>query len=113
DLSILTFGGKPDLEVVLLGRSGTEIACRHVEHVIRETKAADDFFFDGENAFVFLVRPGGSDERKHLALVELVHAEDAPRVLPLRAGLAAEARGMPGLARGQLIRRQLFAAVQR
>ena len=32
--------------------------------------------------------------REHLDLVELVHAEDAARVLAVRAGLAPEARGV-------------------
>ena len=51
--------------------------------------------------------------REHLDLVELVHAEDAARVLAVRAGLAPEARRVAGVAGRQLVGREHLAAVQR
>ena len=55
----------------------------------------------------------GLAEREHLDLVELVHAEDAARVLAVRAGFAPEAGGVPAVARRQLLGRERLAAMQR
>ena len=55
----------------------------------------------------------GVDEREHLDLVELVHAEDPPRVAPGGAGLAAEARREAGVAQRQRAVLEDLAGVQR
>ncbi len=53
---------------------------------------------------MLVLRVLGEDVREHLDLVELVHAEDAPRVLAVGAGLAAEARGEARVAQRELVR---------
>ena len=53
------------------------------------------------------------DEAEHLDLVELVHPEDALRVLAGGARLAPEAGGEPGVAARQLARAEDLARVQR
>ena len=55
----------------------------------------------------------GLAEREHLDLVELVHAEDAARVLAVRSGFTPEAGGVPGVAQREAIGGEHFAAVQR
>ena len=52
-------------------------------------------------------------EHEHLDLVELVHAEDAARVLAGGAGLAAKARREPGVAQRQLVDLEDLAGVKR
>ncbi len=54
----------------------------------------------------------GLDEAEHLDLVELVHAEDPPRVLARGAGLAAEAAGEARVAQRQLVGGDDLVAVQ-
>src|SRR6266487_744115 len=57
--------------------------------------------------------PIGMREAEHLRLVELVHTEDAAGVLPVRAGLAAEARREPGVAQGERVWVDDLTAMQR
>ena len=76
-------------------------------------EAADDLLLDREDALVLVPRLVGRAVREHLDLVELVHAEDAARVLAVGAGLAPEARRVARVARRQRVGVERVAAVQR
>ena len=74
------------------------------DDAVRQPEPADDLLFDREDALVLVDDSLGRAVREHLDLVELVHAEDAARVLAVGAGLAPEARRVaarsaPGAAR--------------
>jgi hypothetical protein len=64
---------------------------------------------------VLVLVPGPvlGDEREHLDLVELVDPEDPTSVLAVRAGLAAKARGEPGVAERQPVGLDDLVGVQR
>ena len=62
---------------------------------------------------MLVVGPARGREAEHLDLVELVHPEDAGRVLAVGPGLASEAGGDPGVPTRQLRRVEPLAAVER
>ena len=68
---------------------------------------------DRQQALVLVDRGLRLDEREHLDLVELVHAEDPARVAAGRARLAPEARGDAGVAQRQPRSVEDLARVQR
>ena len=68
---------------------------------------------DREQPLVLGARLVGRARSEHLDLVELVHAEDAARVLAGGAGLAAEAGREAGVAERQRRRVEDLAGVQR
>ena len=55
----------------------------------------------------------GQDEAEHLQLVELMDPEDAPRVLPVGAGLPTETRGVADVPPGQCVRLEDLAHMER
>ena len=112
-LPVALLAGQPDLDVVLLGGGGAEVAHRDVLHLVVEPQLLGDLLLDREQLVVGLLRLVGQAEHEHLQLVELVDAEDAARVLAGGAGLAAEARGEADVAQRQLRLLQDRAGVQR
>ena len=93
ELAVLAFRGEPDLDVVLLGRGCAEISRRDVCHPVGQPQGTDQRFLDREDSLVLLPRSVRRDDRVHLELVELVHPEDALRVLAVGARLAPEVGG--------------------
>src|SRR6201999_1707278 len=84
--------GHPRLDVVLLRRGGAEVPRGDVHYAVGDPELGPDRLLDGEQSLVLLLGLRGLDEREHLDLVELMHAEDPARVLAGGSGLAAEAR---------------------
>ena len=79
-----------------------------------QPEPADDRLLDREDPLVLVPRRrSGIAEREHLDLVELVHAEDAARVLAVGAGLAPEVRRDARVPARELVGGEDLAAVQR
>ena len=81
ELAVALLARQPRLAVVLLGRRGAEVADRDVHHPVGQLERLQDVLLDREKAVVLGARLLGLAEHEHLDLVELVHAEDAARVL--------------------------------
>src|SRR6185437_10690124 len=111
-LAVALLAGQPRLAVVLLGGRVAEVVDGDVDDAVGQRELAQDLLLDREDALVLIGGVLGRDEAEHLDLLELVHAEDAARVLPGRTGLAAEARGEAGVAQRQLLALQDLAVVQ-
>src|SRR6185436_6218646 len=103
ELAVPAFRRQPRLDVELLRGGRAEVARGDVDDAVRQAETTDDLLFYRENALVLVERRLGLDEREHLDLVELVDAEDAARVLPVRSRLAPEARRIARVARGQVV----------
>ena len=69
-----------------------QVAGRDVHDPIVEAELPGDLLLDREQLLLLVPRPVGMAVAEELELVELVHAEDAARVLAGGAGLAPEAR---------------------
>src|SRR5213078_4320544 len=104
---------QPHFDVVLLRRSGAELARRAADDTVREAQPAHDRLLQREDRLELVPGPIGMGEAEHLRLVELVHTEDAAGVLSVRAGLAAKARREPGVAQGERVYVDDLAAMQR
>ena len=78
-----------------------EVVDRDVDDAVRDAEPLEDLLLDAQQPLVLGRRLRRLDEREHLDLVELVHAEDAARVLAGGARLAPEAGREPGVAARQ------------
>ena len=83
-----------------------------VHHPVGDLERLQDRLLPGQDAPVLGRGVLGQHEREHLHLVELVHPEDAPRVLAGGARLAPEAGGDAHVAQGQVGRGQDLVGVQ-
>jgi len=79
DFTEAGLAGHPGLTVELAGRRCAEVADGDVLHAVMQAERAQDLLLDTQDPEVFGGRTLGVGERKHLDLVELVHAEN-PRV---------------------------------
>ena len=113
ELAVAALPRQPGLEVVFLRGRGAKVVHRDVHDAVGDLERLQQPLLDREQPLVLLRRLPRLDEREHLDLVELVHAEDAAGVLARGAGLAAEAGGEAGVAERQLAPSQDLAAVQR
>ena len=104
-LPVALLARQPRLAVVLLRRGRAQVAGGDVHDAVRDLEVLQDLLLDREQPLVLLSRGRGLDEREHLHLVELVHAEDAARVLAGGARLAPEAGREARVAQGQIVRR--------
>ena len=104
---------EPDLDVVLTGGRGAEVADGDVDHAVREAERLRNRLLDREQMQVLVPALVGMAEREHLDLLELVQAEDAARVATGGARLAAEARREAGVAQRQLGLGEHLAGVER
>ncbi|CAL2067135.1 protein of unknown function [Streptomyces murinus] len=90
-LAVLALRRDPRLAVELAGGRGAEVTGGDVDHAERQLQRGQPLLLPRQQALVLGLGVRGVDVREHLDLVELVHAEDAPGVLAVRTGLAAEA----------------------
>ena len=96
---------EPRFQVVLLRRRVVELAGDDVHDVVRDAQALVEVLRVFEQTLHLLpARVAVAVHRDELLhLLELVHAEDAERVAPVRPGFLAEAGGVPGEAHGQVL----------
>ena len=80
-----------------------EVAGRHVDDAVRDAEFLHELLLDREQVLMLVARVFRPHVREHLDLVELVSAEHAARVVARRAGLAAEARRVAGVAERQVV----------
>ena len=91
DLAVALLAGHPGLEVVLLGGRSAQVAGGDVDHAVGDAQAGEDVLLGARMSSCSAERLLGQAELEHLELVELVHTQDAARVLAGGAGFAAEA----------------------
>src|SRR5580765_3383128 len=92
DLAIPLLRREPRLDVVALGRCRREVARRAVDDAVGQPDLLDERLLEREHPLVLVPRLLGTNVDDHLPLLELVHAEHAPRIAAGRPRLAAEAR---------------------
>src|SRR5579883_576454 len=95
DLAIGLLRGQPDLEVVGLGGAEAEVGGAKGDDAIGQLERLQHGLGIGGETLELVVGVGGIGDLHQFDLLELVLADDAARVLAVRAGLAAKA-GRPG-----------------
>ena len=113
ELAVDAESREPRLNVVLLGGGVVEGARDDGNNAVGDLERLDEVLGSGDH----LVESGpgllGVAEDELLDLLELVDTEHAPRVLAVRAGLLAEARGDAGVEARQILALEPLTAVQR
>src|SRR5690606_24641726 len=99
ELAVGALGGNPGLDVELACGARAEVARGGVDHAIRQTEALQHPLLHREQTLVLGLGIRGVDVAEHLELLELVHADDAARVLAVAARLAAVAGRPAGVAK--------------
>src|SRR5262249_13232452 len=112
-LAVALLARDPPLAVELPRRRVTEVADWDVDDAVRDLERREDPLLDREQQLVLGARLRRLDEREHLDLVELMHAEDPARVLARRPGLAAKAGGDARVAKRQRLAREDLLHVER
>src|SRR5439155_22195000 len=92
NLLILAARGKPDFQVIGLGRAETQIGRTQRHHAVGQVQSLEDYARVAREGFELVIRLLGQGELHQLDLLELVLADDAARVLAVGAGFAAKAR---------------------
>src|SRR5680860_1280563 len=90
-LPVAALRGHPGLAVVLAGRGRPEVAGRRVDHPVGQLAGIEHRLLPREHPLVLVRGVLDAAVGEHLHLVELVHPDDPPGVLAVRAGLAAVA----------------------
>ena len=91
-LAVRAVPGEPALQVVLLRRRVVQRARHDVHHAVRQVQRLVELATVLDHVLVHVPALLRLADHELLHLVELVHAEDAPRVLPVRARLLPEVR---------------------
>ena len=79
--------------------AGAAIACCDIDYAVRHFDVRQHLALPAQQSLVFGLGIVGFAVDEALDLVELMHADDAARVLAVAAGLAAEARRPAGVAK--------------
>lgn len=104
--------GRPDFDVVALGRTETEIAGAEGDDAVVKLEVGQHAFGVGDERFELRVRVLGFDDVDELHFVELVNADHAARVLARAARFAAETGRVGGVVNGEMLFGEDFLAVQ-
>src|SRR6185437_13449371 len=91
DLAIRLLAWKPDLEIIGLGRTETEVAGAKAHDPVRQLERLQDGLGVTGELLVILLRTRGLRDLHQFDFLELVLANDAADVFSVRARLAAEA----------------------
>ena len=113
DFPVGAGAGQPHLEVVGAGCGKAQIATAEFDTPIGQLQGLQHAFRVAGELLVGRLRVFRAGEPVHLHLVELVQADQAAGVAAVGARLAAEAGGIGGVAKRQLLRRDQLIAVQR
>lgn len=112
ELLELALVGEPGLEVELLGGRVVERARDDGDDAVGDAKGLVEGLAVGDHVVKHLPRLLGLRDAELLHLGELVHAEDAPHVLAVRARLLAEAGRVAGVLEGQVLGLEPLVAVE-
>src|SRR6266496_5124984 len=86
--------GRPDFDVVSLGRSKPQITGAKFEDSIMQTKQLQDSLGVRSERFQFVVRFFRRRDLHQLDFVELVHTDDPACLMPCCASLTAKTRSV-------------------
>lgn len=112
ELLELALVGEPGLEIELLRGGVVERAGHNGDDAVGDAERLIEGLAVGDHVLEHLPRLLGLRDAELLHLCELVHAEDAPDVLAVRAGLLAEAGRVAGVLEGKVLGLEPLVAVE-
>ena len=95
--------GEPSLEIVLLGGSIVQSAGDDVDHLVGDVQGLVELTAVLDHVLVHIPALLGFADHELLDLVELMHAENTPRVLSVSTGLLTEVGGETSVLQRQLL----------